>query len=153
MPKKQHSEQEIISALKQYESGEKTADICRKLGVSQATFYMWKKQYAGLGVQELRELRSRREENGRLKRIVADLTQDRQILQEIVSKRLYSLASGVGWRGGRKRRTGYRSAVPHGLSAFRGARCSTPVRGRCRKLCACGCASWRQPTCAMVTGG
>lgn len=80
MPKKQHSEPEIISALKQYESGEKTADICRKLGVSQATFYMWKKQYAGLGVQELRELRSLREENGRLKRIVADLTLDRQIL-------------------------------------------------------------------------
>ena len=48
MPKKQHSEREIISALKQYESGENTADICRKLGVSHATFYMWKKQYAGL---------------------------------------------------------------------------------------------------------
>jgi putative transposase len=88
MPKKQHSEEQIISALKQYEGGEKTADICRKLGVSQATFYMWKKQYAGLGVQELRELRSLREENGRLKRIVADLTLDRQILQEIVSKKL-----------------------------------------------------------------
>lgn len=88
MPKKVHTEAEIISALKQYESGEKTADICRKLGVSQATFYMWKRQYAGLGVQELRGLRSLREENGRLKRIVADLTLDRQILQEIVSKKL-----------------------------------------------------------------
>ena len=88
MPKKQHAEEQIISALKQYESGEKTVDICRKLGVSQATFYMWKKQYAGLGVQELHELRSLREENGRLKRIVADLTLDRQILQEIVSKKL-----------------------------------------------------------------
>ena len=51
MPKKPHSEQEVLSALKQYESGDKTADICRKLGVSQATFYMWKKQHAGLGVQ------------------------------------------------------------------------------------------------------
>ena len=75
-------------ALKQYEAGDKTADICRKLGISQATFYMWKKQYAGLGVQELRELRSLRDENSRLKRIVADLTLDRQILQEIVSKKL-----------------------------------------------------------------
>ncbi len=82
MPKKHHSEEQIISALKQYEGGEKTADICRKLGVSQATFYIWKKQFAGLGVQELRE------ENGRLKRIVADLTLDRQILQEVVSKKL-----------------------------------------------------------------
>jgi putative transposase len=63
-------------------------DICRKLGISQATFYMWKKQYAGLGVQELHELRQLREENGRLKRLVADLALDRQILQEIVSKKL-----------------------------------------------------------------
>jgi putative transposase len=88
MPKKGHTEEQIIAALKQYESGEKTGDICRKLGISQATFYMWKRQYAGLGVQELRELRQLREENGRLKRIVADLSLDRQILQEIVSKKL-----------------------------------------------------------------
>ena len=51
-------------------------------------FYLWKKQYAGLGVQELRELRQLRDENGRLKRLVADLSLDRQILQEIVSKKL-----------------------------------------------------------------
>jgi len=88
MPKKGHSEEQIIAALKQYEGGEKTADICRKLGISQATFYMWKKQYAGLGVQELRELRQLRDENNRLKRLVADLSLDRQILQEIVSKKL-----------------------------------------------------------------
>lgn len=88
MPKKGHSEEQIIAALKQGESGEKTADVCRKLGISQATFYLWKKQYAGLGVQELRELRQLREENGRLKRLVADLSLDRQILQEIVSKKL-----------------------------------------------------------------
>jgi putative transposase len=88
MPKKGHTEEQIIAALKQQEAGEKTTEICRKLGISQATFYLWKRQYAGLGVQELRELRQLREENGRLKRIVADLTLDRQILQEIVSKKL-----------------------------------------------------------------
>lgn len=88
MPKKAHTEEQIIAALKQYEAGDKTVDICRKLGISHATFYMWKRQYAGLGLQELRELRSLREENGRLKRIVADLTLNRQILQEIVSKKL-----------------------------------------------------------------
>jgi putative transposase len=88
MPKKGHTEEQIIAALKQSEGGEKTADICRKLGISQATFYLWKKQYAGLGLQELRELRQLREENGRLKRLVADLALDRQILQEIVSKKL-----------------------------------------------------------------
>jgi putative transposase len=83
-----HTEEQVISALRQAESGEKTADVCRKLGISQATFYSWKKPYAGLGVQELRELRQLREENGRLKRLVADLSVDRQILQEIVSKKL-----------------------------------------------------------------
>lgn len=88
MPKKGHSEEQIITALKQYESGEKVAEICRKMGVSQASFYSWKKQYAGMGVQELREMRQLREENGRLKRLVADLSLDRQILQEIVSKKL-----------------------------------------------------------------
>jgi len=88
MPKKGHTEERIPGALKQYESGEKLADICRKLGVSHASFYTWKKQYAGMGVQELRELRQLRDENSRLKRLVADLSLDRQILQEIVSKKL-----------------------------------------------------------------
>jgi putative transposase len=81
------------------------ADICRKLGVSEATFYTWKKQYTGLGVQVLRELRQLREENGRLKRLVADLSLDRQILQEIVSKELSNLAGDAGWRGGHRRHT------------------------------------------------
>jgi putative transposase len=88
MPRKGHTEEQIIAALQQSEAGAKTSELCRKLGISQATFYPWKKQYAGLGVQELREVRQLREENGRLKRIVADLTLDRQILQEIVSKKL-----------------------------------------------------------------
>ncbi|HXE12572.1 MAG TPA: transposase [Bryobacteraceae bacterium] len=88
MPKKGHTEEQIIAALKQHESGEKTTEICRRSSINQATFYLWKKQYAGLGVQELREMRQLREENTRLKRLVADLSLDRQILQEIVSKKL-----------------------------------------------------------------
>ena len=88
MSKSTHTEAQIIAALKQQESGAKTADICRQLAISQATFYLWKKQYAGLGVQELREMRQLREENSRLKRLVADLSLDRQILQEIVTKKL-----------------------------------------------------------------
>jgi putative transposase len=88
MTRKGHTEEQIIAVLQQAEAGAKTDELCRKLGISQATFYNWKKQYAGLGVQELRELRQLREENSRLKRIVADLTVDRQILQEIVSKKL-----------------------------------------------------------------
>jgi putative transposase len=88
MARKGHTEEQIIAALQQAEAGAKTNELCRKLGISQATFYNGKKQYAGLGVQELRELRPLREENGRRKRIVADLTLDRQILQEIVAKKL-----------------------------------------------------------------
>lgn len=105
MPKKRHTEEQIITALKQYASGEMTADVCRELGISQATFYLWKKQYAGLGLQELRELRQLRDENGRLKRLVADLSLARQNLQEIVSKKLSSLASDAVWRGGQRRHT------------------------------------------------
>ena len=78
----------LAEADRDLSRGLSVADICRKLGVSEATFYTWKKQYTGLGVQELRELRQLREENGRLKRLVADLSLDRQILQEIVSKKL-----------------------------------------------------------------
>jgi putative transposase len=87
MPKKGHTEEQILAALQQAESGEKVEEVCRRMGISQATYYSWKKQYAGLGIAELRELRQLREENARLKRLVADLSLDRQILQEIVSKR------------------------------------------------------------------
>ena len=62
--------------------------MCRQLGVSEASFYLWKKKYAGLGLNELRELRQLREENSKLKRLVADLSLDRHILQEIVAKKL-----------------------------------------------------------------
>ena len=63
-------------------------EICRKHGISQQSFYLWKKKYAGLGLSELREFRQLREENGKLKRLVADLSLDRHILQEIVGKKL-----------------------------------------------------------------
>jgi putative transposase len=88
MLKKAHSEDQIVAVLRQGEVGEKVADVCRRVGISEGTYYLWKKQYAGLGINELRELRQLREENGRLKRLVADLSLDRQILQEIVSKKL-----------------------------------------------------------------
>lgn len=70
--------EQIIPALRQDEGGEKAADICRKPGVSRAFFWMWRKQDAWVGIQELRELRSLREESGRLKPIVADQTLNRQ---------------------------------------------------------------------------
>ncbi len=74
-------------ALRQAESGTSAAEICRRLGISQGTFYRWKKLYGGLGVPELRELRQLRDENRRLKQLVADLSLDRAILQESLKRK------------------------------------------------------------------
>ena len=88
MGKRGHSEEEILRVLREAESGDTVVEVCRKHGISQQTFYLWKKKYAGLGLQEFRELRQLREENAKLKRLVADLSLDRHILQEIVAKKL-----------------------------------------------------------------
>ena len=88
MPRKGHSEEQIVFALRQGENGAKVPEVCRKLGVSEQTFYRWKAAYGGLGVSELRELRQLRDENNRLKRLVADLSLDKHILQEVLSKKV-----------------------------------------------------------------
>ena len=76
MKRSKFSEEQVAYALRQAESGTPVGDVCRQLGVSEATFYAWKKKYAHLGVSELRRLRQLEDENGRLKRLVADLTLD-----------------------------------------------------------------------------
>ncbi len=81
MGKRGHSEEEILRVLREAESDDTVVEICRKHGISQQTFYLWKKKYAGLGLQELRELRQLRDENAKLKRLVADLSLDRHVLQ------------------------------------------------------------------------
>ncbi len=88
MKRSKFSEEQITYALRQHEAGTPVQDICRQLGVAEATFYVWKKKYAHLGVAELRELRQLREENARLKRVVADLTLDKHILTDVVRKKL-----------------------------------------------------------------
>jgi putative transposase len=87
MPGKGHSEEQILYALRQVEAGKKVSEVCREVGVSQQAVYSWKRRYAGLGLHELRELRQLREENQKLKGIVADLTLDKHILQEVLSKK------------------------------------------------------------------
>lgn len=87
MKRSRFTEEQVTYALRQHEAGTPVADICRQLGVSEATFYVWKKKYAHMGVAELRELRQLREENARLKRVVADLTLDKQILSDVVKKK------------------------------------------------------------------
>ena len=88
MKKSKFTDQQIAFALKQAESGTSIEEVCRKLGISQQTFYRWKKKFAGLGTEELRRLKQLEEENKRLKSLVADLSLDKQILQDVLSKKL-----------------------------------------------------------------
>jgi len=88
MKKSRYTEEQIAYVLRQAESGTPVADVCRGLGISEATFYVWKKKYASLGVSELRKLKQLEDENARLKRLVADLTLDKNILQEVIRKKL-----------------------------------------------------------------
>ena len=86
MKRSKFSEEQVVYALRQAESGTPVGDVCRQLGVSEATFYAWKKKYAHLGVSELRRLRQLEDENARLKRLVADLTLDKHMLSEALRK-------------------------------------------------------------------
>jgi len=88
MKKTRFSEEQITYALRQVEAGAPPADVCRQLGCSEASFYIWKKRYGNLGMTEVKELRQLRDENTRLKRLVADLTLDKHILAEVVRKKL-----------------------------------------------------------------
>ena len=87
MKNKRFTDEQITYALRQAESGTPVADVCRQLGVSEASFYLWRKKYAKLGLTEIRELRQLRDENTRLKKLVAELTLDKHILGEVVKKK------------------------------------------------------------------
>ena len=88
MKKSKYTEEQIAFALKQAELGTSVEEVCRKLGISDATFYNWRKKYGGLGPSELRRLRQLEEENSKLKRLVADLSLDKAMLQDVLSKKL-----------------------------------------------------------------
>jgi len=86
MPRKRHTEEQIIGILKQAEAGTKTSDLCREHGISNVTFYKWKAKFSGMEISDARKLRSLEDENRRLKQIVADLTLDNHALKAIASK-------------------------------------------------------------------
>ncbi len=88
MKKSRFTDQQIAFALKQADSGVPVEEVCRKLGISQQTFYRWKKKFGGLDVSEVRRLKLLEEENKKLKALVADLSLDKQILQDVLSKKL-----------------------------------------------------------------
>ena len=88
MKKSRFTEEQIALAIKQSELGTKVEEICRKMGISDATFYKWRQKYVGLGPSELRKLKQLEEENSKLKRLVADLSLDKAMLQDVLSKKL-----------------------------------------------------------------
>ena len=142
MKKSRYTEEQVAYALRLAESGTPVAEVCRQAGIAEATFYLWKKKYGSLGVSEVRELRQTREENARLKRFVADLTWDKQILQEVMRKRgLTSSQAGTGAVDSRP--------LPSELSARVCARAHLPEylvhkSGRDASACACGSARSRR---------
>ena len=88
MKKKRFSVEQIVAVLKQAELGMPVADLIRQVGISEQTFYRWKKQYAGMQSDQVRELKQLQEENGRLKKLVAELSLDKAILQDVASKKV-----------------------------------------------------------------
>lgn len=86
MKRKRYPEEQIIKILQEAESGIKTSDLCRKHGISDATFYNWKSKYGGLSVNEVRRLKTLEDENRRLKQIVANLTLDKEALKAVLEK-------------------------------------------------------------------
>ena len=88
MKKTKYTEEQIAFALRQAESGTAVTEVCRKMGIREATFFNWKRKYGGLGVSELRRLRQLDEENRKLKQLVADLSLDKAMLQDVLQKKL-----------------------------------------------------------------
>jgi putative transposase len=87
MKRKRFSVEQIVAVLKQAELGMPVADVVRQMGISEQTFYRWKKQYAGLQSDQVREFKQLQDENVRLKKVVAELALDKAILQDVVSKK------------------------------------------------------------------
>lgn len=88
MKKKRYTEEQISFALRQAESGTPVREIIRKLGITEATFYRWKKKFGGMGTAEVRRLKQLEDENRKLKQLVADLSLDKSMLQDVLSKKL-----------------------------------------------------------------
>ncbi len=88
MKKTRFTDEQIAFALRQAEMGTPVVEVCRKMGVTEQSFYRWKKKYAGMGRGELRRMKQLEEENRQLKRMVADLSLDKMMLQDVLSKKL-----------------------------------------------------------------
>jgi len=87
MKSSRYSAEQVAFAMRQADSGTPVPEVCRKMGIAEQTFYRWKRKYAGMGVAEVRKLRILEEENRKLKQLVADLSLDKQMLQDVLRKK------------------------------------------------------------------
>jgi putative transposase len=94
---KRFTVEQIVAVLKQAEAGVPLAEVIRRVGIFEQTFYRWKKQYIGLEVDQVRQLKQLQEENSQLKRLVADLTLDKVMLQDVLSKKVWSPCGAGRW--------------------------------------------------------
>ena len=99
MKKSQYTAEQIAFALRQAESGTPVPEVCRKMGIAEQTFYRWKKRYLGMGVAEVRKLKLLEEENRKLKQLVADLSLDKQMLQDVLRKKAKACPTAYGESG------------------------------------------------------
>ena len=129
MQRKRHTEEQIIAILKEHEAGVKTADLCRKYGISGATFYNWKAKYGGLEVSEAKRLKGLESQNAKLKKLLADAMLDNVALKDLLAKKKVTPAAK-------------REAVAHVCSAF-----ELSERRACR-MCGIARVDRRRPSCA-----
>jgi len=97
MKKSRFSEQQIAFVLRQAEEGTPIAEVCRKAGISEASFYSWRKKYGGLVPSEMKRLKQLEEENQRLKKLVADLSLDKEMLQDVIRRKIRGLPGSGSW--------------------------------------------------------
>jgi len=139
-----HTDEQILAALRHAEGGTTVVEVCRQMGISEQTFDTGKRKYAGLGLSELRERRQLREENTTLTRLVADLSLDRHMLQEIVRKKLYGLGTGGPWPAGRTRPIRSASAGSRGWCRSPAPHARIRAGAIPKKRCGYAYASWRR---------
>lgn len=153
MKKKHYTEQQIAFALRQAESGTPVAEIVRRMGTAEATFYPCKQKFDGIGVGEVRRLKQLEDENRKLKQLVADLSLDKSMLQDALKSKPRRPRLGVTWWAGREWLTGPARGGRVKPWRWAGRRCGTCRSSRRRTRCGVGCGSWPRRGRASGTCG
>ena len=152
MKRSKFTDEQILYVLRQVEGGTAVADVCRQVGISKATFYIWKKKYASLGGTEIRELRQLREENAKLKRLVADLSLDKHILSEIIRKKVYGRHANASSSSGHRVPTQQVSRARVGWCISHAHCALIAAVAQARSCYGIGCAKWPRLGRATATG-